>query len=73
MAKSTRLSSKRFIPLTQALGAFNDNVFKNSLMLLLTFTAASAMPWSVDVSMNLAAGLFYLPFLLFSHYSAPSG
>ncbi|GHG73729.1 MFS transporter [Alishewanella longhuensis] len=68
MAKSTRLSSKRFIPffLTQALGAFNDNVFKNSLMLLLTFTAASAMPWSVDVSMNLAAGLFILPFLLFS-------
>lgn len=68
MAKSRRLSSKRFIPffLTQALGAFNDNVFKNSLMLLLTFTAASAMPWSVDVSMNLAAGLFILPFLLFS-------
>lgn len=68
MAAGQKLASKRFIPffLTQALGAFNDNVFKNSLMLLLTFTAASAMPWSVDVSMNLAAGLFILPFLLFS-------
>lgn len=68
MAARQNLASKRFVPffLTQALGAFNDNVFKNALMLLLTFTAASAMPWSVDVSMNLAAGLFILPFLLFS-------
>ncbi|MCC5452439.1 MFS transporter [Rheinheimera sp. UJ51] len=68
MDPQQKLSSKRFIPFffTQALGAFNDNVFKNALMLLLTFGAASAMPWSVDVSMNLAAGLFILPFLLFS-------
>ncbi len=68
MAAKQIIGSKRFLPffLTQALGAFNDNVFKNALMLLLTFSAASAMPWSVDVSMNLAAGLFILPFLLFS-------
>lgn len=68
MAENRIIASKRFLPffLTQALGAFNDNVFKNALMLLLTFSAASAMPWSVDVSMNLAAGLFILPFLLFS-------
>ena len=64
--------SRRFLAffLTQASGAFNDNVFKNALMLLLTFSAASAMPWSVDVSMNLAAGLFILPFLLFSAKNA---
>jgi hypothetical protein len=68
MAAKQIIGSKRFLPffLTQALGAFNDNVFKNALMLLLTFSAAGAMPWSVDVSMNLAAGLFILPFLLFS-------
>jgi 1-acyl-sn-glycerol-3-phosphate acyltransferase len=68
MSVKSIIGSKRFLPffLTQALGAFNDNVFKNALMLLLTFSAASAMPWSVDVSMNLAAGLFILPFLLFS-------
>ena len=60
--------SKRFLPffLTQACGAFNDNVFKNALMLLLAFTAANALPWDTDLTMNLAAGLFILPFLLFS-------
>ncbi len=62
------ISSKRFLPffLTQASGAFNDNVFKNALMLLLAFSAASALPWDTDLTMNLAAGLFILPFLLFS-------
>ncbi|MEO3878210.1 MFS transporter [Rheinheimera fenheensis] len=60
--------SRRFLPffLTQASGAFNDNVFKNALMLLLAFTAANALPWDTDLTMNLAAGLFILPFLLFS-------
>ena len=52
--------------LTQASGAFNDNVFKNALMLILAFTAANALPWDTDLTMNLAAGLFILPFLLFS-------
>ena len=68
MSERNIINSRRFLPffLTQALGAFNDNVFKNSLMLLLTFTAAQALPWSTDVTMNLAAGLFILPFLLFS-------
>ncbi|MBZ9612960.1 MFS transporter [Rheinheimera maricola] len=60
--------SRRFLPffLTQASGAFNDNVFKNALMLMLTFAAANALPWDTDLTMNLAAGLFILPFLLFS-------
>lgn len=60
--------SRRFLPffLTQASGAFNDNVFKNALMLMLAFTAANALPWDTDLTMNLAAGLFILPFLLFS-------
>jgi 1-acyl-sn-glycerol-3-phosphate acyltransferase len=68
MSNRNMISSRRFLPffLTQALGAFNDNVFKNSLMLLLAFTAANALPWSTDLTMNLAAGLFILPFLLFS-------
>ncbi|WP_026349336.1 MFS transporter [Arsukibacterium perlucidum] len=68
MSASKIIRSRRFLPffLTQALGAFNDNVFKNALMLLMAFTAANALPWSIDVTMNLAAGLFILPFLLFS-------
>ena len=62
------LTTRRFLPffLTQALGAFNDNIFKNSLMLLMAFTAASNLPMSTDILMNLAAGLFILPFFLFS-------
>ena len=62
------LTTRRFLPffLTQALGAFNDNIFKNSLMLLMAFTAASNLPLSTDILMNLAAGLFILPFFLFS-------
>ena len=65
MSQQRLISSKRFLPffLTQASGAFNDNVFKNALMLLLAFTAANALPWDTDLTMNLAAGLFILPFL----------
>ncbi|MCJ8268354.1 MAG: MFS transporter, partial [Psychrosphaera sp.] len=57
-----------FLPffLTQALGALNDNVFKNALMLILTFSAANALPWDINLVMNLAAGLFILPFFIFS-------
>lgn len=68
MSAPEKLISRRFIPffLTQALGAFNDNVFKNALMLMLAFTAANALSWDTDLTMNLAAGLFILPFLLFS-------
>ena len=62
------LKQRRFVPffITQALGAFNDNVFKNSLMLLLTFGAATRLPFDTNLLMNVAAGLFILPFLLFS-------
>lgn len=68
MSVQRLIVSKRFLPffLTQASGAFNDNVFKNALMLMLTFAAANALPWDIDLTMNLAAGLFILPFLLFS-------
>ncbi|GAB60356.1 MFS transporter [Rheinheimera nanhaiensis] len=68
MSSLKLIVSRRFLPffLTQASGAFNDNVFKNALMLLLAFTAANALPWDTDLTMNLAAGLFILPFLLFS-------
>lgn len=62
------MTTRRFLPffLTQAFGAFNDNIFKNALMLLMAFTAAGTLPISTDILMNLAAGLFILPFFLFS-------
>ncbi|MFZ2853845.1 MAG: MFS transporter [Rhodocyclaceae bacterium] len=62
------LVSRRFAPFfaTQFLGAFNDNLFKNALVVLLTFQAASWTTLSPGLIGNLAAGLFILPFFLFS-------
>jgi 1-acyl-sn-glycerol-3-phosphate acyltransferase len=61
------LSEKRFAPFfwTQFAGAFNDNIYKNVLMLIIAFQSAGAGENS-DILLNLAAGLFILPFFLFS-------
>lgn len=62
------LGKRRFLPffLTQFLGAFNDNLYKNSLLLMAAFAAAENLPLNSDLYINLAAGLFILPFFLFS-------
>jgi len=62
------MRERRFLPffLTQFLGAFNDNLYKNALVVLLTFQAARFTTLSPGVLVNLAAGLFILPFFLFS-------
>ena len=62
------LHERRFLPffLTQFLGAFNDNLFKNALVVLITFQAARYTALSPGVLVNLAAGIFILPFFLFS-------
>jgi 1-acyl-sn-glycerol-3-phosphate acyltransferase len=62
------LSERRFGPFfwTQALGAFNDNVYKNALVIMITFQALALSASQVNVYVNLAAGLFILPFFLFS-------
>ena len=62
------LRERRFLPffLTQALGAFNDNVFKNALVILVAFLTAQLSTADVNFYTNLAAALFILPFLLFS-------
>jgi 1-acyl-sn-glycerol-3-phosphate acyltransferase len=68
MSQSALLRSKRFAPffITQFLGAFNDNIYKNTLMLIMTYGAADAMGLNSHIVLNLAAVLFILPFLLFS-------
>tara|TARA_R110002167_G_scaffold52441_2_gene151448 strand:- start:1014 stop:2879 length:1866 start_codon:yes stop_codon:yes gene_type:complete len=68
MSQSGLLKSKRFAPFffTQFLGAFNDNIYKNTLMLIMTYGAADAMGLNSHIVLNLAAVLFILPFLLFS-------
>ncbi|MEM8498767.1 MAG: MFS transporter [Pseudomonadota bacterium] len=62
------LKSRRFLPLfvTQFLGAFNDNVYKNSLILLIAFYLVDELTLSTDLLINLAAMLFILPYFLFS-------
>jgi 1-acyl-sn-glycerol-3-phosphate acyltransferase len=61
------LTQRRFLPffLTQALGAFNDNVFRNALIGLVTYRIAASAEQSLLYS-NIAAALFILPFFLFS-------
>ncbi|MFC5697241.1 MFS transporter [Pseudomonas sp. GCM10022186] len=60
------LGTRRFLPffVTQLLGAFNDNIFKQSLILAILYKLAISGDKSVFT--NLCALLFILPFFLFS-------
>ncbi|MUL03536.1 MFS transporter [Aliivibrio fischeri] len=72
MAKQAKLlTQRRFLPyfLTQSLGAFNDNIFKNTLLLFVAFASVDSLPISSNLFINLAAGLFILPFFLFSAFA----
>lgn len=62
------MRERRFLPffLTQFFGAFNDNVYKNALVVMLTFQAARYTTLAPGILVNLCAGLFILPFFLFS-------
>ncbi len=62
------LKQRRFAPFfwTQFLGAFNDNLFKVSLMVVLTYEAISWTTLNTGLLNNLIPGLFILPFVLFS-------
>jgi len=62
------LKQRRFGPffLTQFFGAFNDNVYKNALIILIAFQSAGRGLWDSNTLINLSAGLFILPFFLFS-------
>lgn len=52
--------------ITQALGAFNDNVFKNGLAALLVFQGSQLAGLNTNQVINLSAMVFILPFFLFS-------
>lgn len=60
------LGTRRFLPffVTQLLGAFNDNIFKQSLILAILYKLAISGDKTIYV--NLCALLFILPFFLFS-------
>jgi acyl-[acyl-carrier-protein]-phospholipid O-acyltransferase / long-chain-fatty-acid--[acyl-carrier-protein] ligase len=61
---SSLLRSRRFLPLflTQALGALNDNLFRNALALLILYRVGE----NSTILVALAPGLFILPYVLFS-------
>ena len=65
------LTSRRFLPLfiTQFIGAFCDNVFKNAFVLLCTFGLAAANGWNPAYTVYLIGGLFILPFALVSGWA----
>ena len=62
------LKHDRFLPLfcTQFLGALNDNVFKNAIVILIAFTLADKLGMNASILVIVAAGIFILPFFLFS-------
>ena len=62
------LSSRRFLPmfLTQFFGALNDNVYKQALLLVITYGWIHQQWASVSTLNNLAALLFILPYFIFS-------
>ncbi len=62
------LSQRRFGPFfwTQFFGAFNDNVFKTALLVILTYDAAQWTDITPATLNSLIPGLFILPFVLLS-------
>jgi acyl-[acyl-carrier-protein]-phospholipid O-acyltransferase/long-chain-fatty-acid--[acyl-carrier-protein] ligase len=62
------LTVRRFLPLfiTQFLGAFNDNVFKNALVILITYRIVNSLGINSQILVTIAAGIFIFPFFLFS-------
>jgi 1-acyl-sn-glycerol-3-phosphate acyltransferase len=69
------LGERRFLPffVAQACGAFNDNLFKNVLIILVTYQAARWSTLPPEQLANIAAGLFILPFVVFSGLAGQFG
>jgi acyl-[acyl-carrier-protein]-phospholipid O-acyltransferase/long-chain-fatty-acid--[acyl-carrier-protein] ligase len=66
--KNHIIRTRRFLPLfiTQFFGAFNDNAFKNAFLIWFTYDIAVKNDQNAQIIVTLAAGLFILPFFLFS-------
>ena len=62
------LRSRRFLPmfLTQFFGALNDNIYKQGLLLVITYGWIHQQGVPVSTLNNLAALLFILPYFIFS-------
>ena len=72
MNEKNLLTQTKFFPIfwTMFLGAFNDNLFKNALIVLITYKVASMSGVFIDLDAKsmvaVCAGIFILPFFLFS-------
>lgn len=68
MTQRNLLVDRRFWPLfgVQFLGAFNDNLFKNALVVLIAFGAMDNTLLTPPQWVAVCGGLFILPFFLFS-------
>ena len=68
MSQLHLLSERRFWPLfwTQFLGAFNDNLFKNALVILIAYRSMTLLGISSATIVVACAGVFIFPFFLFS-------
>nr|WP_218645239.1 MFS transporter [Aquitalea sp. LB_tupeE] len=51
---------------TQFLGAFNDNLLKTAIVVLISYHGLTLSGMSPELLVNMAAGVFILPFFLFS-------
>jgi len=62
------LARRHFLPLfvSQFLGATNDNLFKNALVILVIYRIGANSGVPPQILVTAAAGLFILPFFLFS-------
>ena len=65
------LRDRRFWPLflTQFLGAFNDNLFKNALVILIAFRAVTVAGIPSEQMVALSGAIFISPFFFFSAIS----
>jgi 1-acyl-sn-glycerol-3-phosphate acyltransferase len=69
------LGQRRFLPffVAQACGAFNDNLLKNVLIILVTYQATRWSALRPELLTNIAAALFIAPFMVFSGIAGQLG
>src|SRR4029453_1879157 len=68
MGQLALLRTRRFAAIfwTQFLGAFNDNLLKNALVILIAYHSLTVLGLTTQSLVSLCGGLFILPFFLFS-------
>jgi MFS family permease len=61
-------ASRRFLPLfgAQFMGAFNDNLLRTGIVVMISYYGLQFAGLPAEQLVNLAAGIFILPFFLFS-------